>query len=141
MTITNPSTGKFKLSLLSPLEKTAWVSGDIPCNSSASSMRSYLYSFFAASTRSNSDISVTLVMYDSKNAETTNASLATKYVYTTKLMRRITGYSFTKATVSPLGKISSTVSIVKPSDNGSTPSSAPMSGKYTIQCTDMKGVT
>lgn len=62
-------------------------------------MKWALYGFFSASTRTASDISVTLVMYDGSNVVTTNAALAKKYIYTVKLMKRITGFSFTKATV------------------------------------------
>ena len=142
LTIANPGTGKFKLSLRSPLESKDWESGEIACNSSADTMKWALYGFFADWQRAGSDITVTLAMFDAKGLATTVVANATKYVYTVILMRRISGYSFTKATVSPVGDtFTSVVSIVKPSDAGGVASSAPLSGEFLIQCLDDKGVT
>jgi hypothetical protein len=140
LTIVNPGTGTFKLSLKSPLESTAWLSGAIACNLSATEMRLSLIAFFNYPTRVDSDISVSRTIYDAAGLVTTSTSSAKKYVYTIKLKKRINGYSFTTATVYPVGTISSTVTVQKPSDVGGTASSRPMSGYFVISCADKNGV-
>ena len=75
-------------------------------------------------------------MYDAAGVVTTTSNLSKKYVYTIKLIRRITGFSFTTASALPIGTITSTIQIVKPSDEGGIASSAPLTGKFTIQCKD-----
>lgn len=57
-------------------------------------------------------------MYDSNGDVTTTTSSATKYVYTVKLVKRIDGYSFTAATVLPVGTISSTITLIGPYATG-----------------------
>jgi hypothetical protein len=136
ITVNNPSTGKYKLSMKSPKETTAWLSDEIACNASAWTMRDRLWDFFASNKRAHSHIAVTLVMYDAAGVVTTTSNLAKKYVYTIKLIRRITGFSFTTASALPIGTITSTIQIVKPSDEGGIASSAPLTGKFTIQCKD-----
>jgi hypothetical protein len=116
ITVNNPSTGKYKLSMKSPKETKAWLSSEIPCNASAGHMRDYLNPFFSSHLRANSGISVKLEMYDQAGVLTTTSNLAKKYVYTIRLMRRITGFSFTTASALPIGAITSTIQIVKPSD-------------------------
>lgn len=142
LTVNNPGTGKYKLSMKSPKETTSWLSEEIACNASAWTFRDRIWNFFADSKRAWSHITVTLAMFDADGVVTSNSALAKKYVYTTKLIRRITGYSFTTATALPIGTISSTIEIVKPSDTalGGIQSSAPLSGKFTIQCKDKNDV-
>ena len=138
LTVNNPGSGKYKLSMKSPKETTSWLSDEIACNASAGTFRDRIWNFFADSKRAGSHISVTLVMFDADGVVTTNSALAVKYVYTTKLQRRITGYSFNYALALPIGKCISAIVIVKPSDtsNGGIQSSAPLRGKFTIQCQD-----
>jgi hypothetical protein len=114
LTINNPSSGTFKVGLKSPLESTTWYSDAIACNSNAGTMRNKLYGFFSANTRTSSDISVSLTMYDASGAVTTTSSAATKYVYTIKLKKRITGFSFSTGAAYPIGTIASTVTIQPP---------------------------
>jgi len=54
-------------------------------------------------------------MYDGSNAVTSDSASATKYIYTIKLKRRITGYSFSTGAAYPIGTITSQVSIQGPS--------------------------
>ena len=103
-------------------------------------MKTALNGFFNPGARTGSSISVALEMTDSAGVVTTNASLSKKNVYTIKLTRRITGFSFTTATVVTYGTISSTVTVKGPSDPASIASSAPLAGKYTLKCTDSAGV-
>jgi hypothetical protein len=140
LTIVNPSAGEFKLGLKSPLETTTWYSNPIPCNLNSASMRTALQPFFAAATRTSSDIAVSRVMYDSSNSVTTTASAATKYIYTIKLKKRITGFSFSTATVSPIGTITSTVSVQPPSGATGIKSSVPLAGNFKVECTTSDGV-
>ena len=99
-----------------------------------------MWDFFASNKRAHSHIAVTLVMYDAAGVVTSDSNLAKKYVYTIKLIRRITGFSFSTASALPIGTITSTVQIVKPSDEGGVASSAPLTGKFTIQCKDKNDV-
>jgi len=140
ITVNNPSTGKYKLSMKSPKETKAWLSGEIPCNAHPDLLRDHLNQFFASHLRANSPVSVKLEMYDQAGVLTTTSNLAKKYVYTIRLMRRITGFSFTTASALPIGTITSTIQIVKPSDEGGVASSAPLTGKFTIQCKDKNDV-
>lgn len=98
--------------------------------------------FFNSSARTWCDINVTREMYDVNNVITTTSSSAKKYVYTIKLKKRITGLSFTTATVYPVSLGASKVSIAKPTDTslGGVQSSAPLSGNYVVKCTDKNGV-
>ena len=138
LTVYNPSTDKYKLIMKSPRQILPWLSGEINANASAATFRDRIGSFFADGNRAGSPISVTLTMFDKDEVVTTNSALAVKYVYTTTLQRRITGYSFNYALALPIGKCISAIAIVKPSDtsNGGIQSSAPLRGKFTIQCQD-----
>lgn len=78
-------------------------------------------------------------MYDANGAVTTSAALSKKNVYTVKLAKMITGYSFTTATVTPVGTITSQVILVKPSDVGGLQSTSPISGNFVINCQDKFG--
>lgn len=139
ITINNPGTGKFKLSMKSPKETTSWLSGEITANTSADGMRSGLIGFYNNGARANSNIAVTRTMYDAGGLETTVLADAKKFIYKVKVVRRITGYSFTAVSVLPIGTISSQITVQKPSDAGGIASSPPMSGKFTIQCQDKAG--
>ena len=75
-------------------------------------------------------------MYDINAQVTTNASLATSYVYNITLLRLITGVSVKAATVK-LIESKSTFTITPPSQ--ALQSSLPLNGSYTIQCTDQLG--
>lgn len=132
ITILNPGSGQFKLTLKSPLETTSWTSLAISCNLTAGQMRDQLYPFFAASIRTYSDIVVNLIKYDSAGAVTTDNTKAQKYIYTIYLLKRIKGSSFTSAKVVTYGTISSTVTVTAPYDDGGVQSSAPLAGKFTI---------
>ena len=140
ISVTNPSSGQYKLGLKSPKETTTWISDSIPCNTNAEGLKYKIGGFFSSNTRTSSDISVSLVMYDAANAVTTSTASAKKYVYTIKLKRRITGFSFTAATVYPVGTITSTVTVVKPSDPTGIASSAPLAGNFIVSCTDKSGI-
>jgi len=70
LTVAAPSTGKYKLGLKSPKESTTWFSNEIDCDAPAWELRNRLYPFFSANSRTGSDISVTLTMYDSSNVVT-----------------------------------------------------------------------
>ena len=124
----------------SPKEATVWASDKISANYTANQMKYALNGFFNPGARTGSSISVALEMTDSAGVVTTNASLSKKNVYTIKLTRRITGFSFTTATVVTYGTISSTVTVKGPSDPASIASSAPLAGKYILKCTDSAGV-
>lgn len=63
--------------------------------------------FFTDGNRASSNIHVTRAMLDADGVVTTDAAAAKKYVYTVKLIRRITGTSFTTASALPIGSISS----------------------------------
>jgi hypothetical protein len=132
ITIANPGTGKFKMSMKSPKETTSWLSGEITCNTSADGMRSALIGFYNNGARANSNISVARTMLDASDVLTTDTAAAKKYVYTIKVIRRITGTSFSTASALPIGTISSTITVMKTTDAGFIKSSPPMSGKYTI---------
>ena len=138
ITVLNPGAGQYKLTMKSPKETTAWISNAINSNTSAAALRTELYNYFSANSRTGSDIGVNLVMYDAANAVTTVAANAKKYIYTIKLVKRITGSSFTTATVATLGTISSTITVQSPS-NGGNASGAPLSGSFVIKCTDLAG--
>jgi hypothetical protein len=74
-------------------------------------MRDAILDFFSNGGRAGSNILVTLVMYDSADVVTTNTALSKKNVYTIKLCRRITGFSFTSATVVTYGTIAPVVTV------------------------------
>jgi hypothetical protein len=80
ITMLNPGTGQYKLTMKSPKETTAWVSNAINC--SAAALRTELYNFCSVGSRTGSDVSVNLVMYDAANLVTTVAANAKKYIYT-----------------------------------------------------------
>jgi hypothetical protein len=82
ITMLNPGTGQYKLTMKSPKETTAWVSNAINCNTSAAALRTELYNFCSVGSRTRSDVSVNLVMYDAANLVTTVAANAKKYIYT-----------------------------------------------------------
>lgn len=132
--ILNPNSQKFKLGLKSPKETEQWVSPDIECNISANQMAYRLDNFFSRSATVSSGISVTLVMYDVNNVVTTVSANSKKNVYTIKLTRRITGFSFTAANVYPVGTITPKITVTKPGDVGGEQSSAPLAGKFRVKC-------
>lgn len=111
LTVLNPSSFTYKLGMKSPKETTVWYSAEIPCNASANTLKYIIAGFFSAWSRAGSDITVSLTMYDVNGVITTNLVDATKYVYTTKLKKRISGFSFTSATAYPVGTITSSISI------------------------------
>lgn len=82
LVVNNPSTGKYKIGLKSPLETTSWLSDEITSNGDAGHVRSKLYGFFSAKTRTESDIEVTLVMYDAAGVIVTSSAAANKFIYT-----------------------------------------------------------
>jgi hypothetical protein len=65
-----------------PKETTAWVSNAINCNTSATALRTELYNFCSVGSRTGSDVSVNLVMYDAAILVTTVAANAKKYNHT-----------------------------------------------------------
>lgn len=75
-------------------------------------------------------------MYDVNAQVTTNATLATSYVYNITLLKLITGVSLKAATVKLIGT-NSTFTFTPPSL--AIQSSLPLNGSYTIQCTDELG--
>jgi hypothetical protein len=74
-------------------------------------------------------------MYTSAGVVTTNSSQATKYVFDTYLRKRINGYSFISFQVTPVGTITSTVTVTPPYDGG-VRSSGAISGSFKISCPD-----
>jgi hypothetical protein len=130
--IVNPNSQKFKLGLKSPKETEQWVSPDLECNISANQLAYRIDNFFSRSATVSSGISVTLVMYDVNNVVTTVSANSKKNVYTIKLTRRITGFSFTAANVYPVGTITPKITVTKPSDEGGVQSSAPLAGKFKV---------
>lgn len=141
LVINNPSSGKFKVGLKSPKETTTWLSGEIASNLNAFDMYLKIRDFFTADARAATDINVTLKMYDATNTETTIAANATKYIYTIKAKKRISGYSFTTSAAYIISPNTSTIVINGPSQPGGVASSAPMSGNFVVSCTDKNGVT
>ena len=79
-------------------------------------------------------------MYDAANQITLIAANSKKNVYTIKLTKRIKGVSFISFESIPYGSITSSVQITGPYENGSTASSAPLSGNFIIKCTDLQGI-
>lgn len=140
VTVQNPSAGAYKLAFLYPGTSTNWISASIAANASAATFANAIRGFFSASNRANSNISVTLEMYDAANALTTVTASATKYVYVVKLMKRITGFSFSSVTAAPVGTITSTVTVQPPYGTSGTASSAPMTGNFILSCADSAGV-
>jgi hypothetical protein len=117
--ILNPSsTGTFKLSMKSPKQTTAFITDAIACNVVSGTLESRLNAFFNSSARAGSVCKVTRTMYDANGAVTTTTASAKKYVYTIKLVKRIDGFSFTAATVLPVGTITSTVTVNGPYATG-----------------------
>lgn len=81
-------------------------------------------------------------MYDAADLETAIEGDAVKFIYTIRLIRRITGYSFTSGNAYPVGTIGATISIQGPYDgnSGGLMSSPPLSGSYILKCADSNGV-
>ena len=74
-------------------------------------------------------------MFTSAGVETTNSAQATKYVFTTYLKKRINGSSFISYQVTPVGTITSTVTVSPPYSGGNLSSGA-ISGSFKIRCPD-----
>jgi hypothetical protein len=74
-------------------------------------MRAAILDFFSNGKRAGSNILVTLVMTDSNGVVTTDTALSKKNVYTIKLCKRITGLSFTSATVVTYGAIAPVITV------------------------------
>jgi hypothetical protein len=79
-------------------------------------------------------------MFDKAGIVTTNASNATKYVYTITLDKRITEASFTSFKVTPYGVINPTVTLKGPTDAGSKLSGPQLTGNVVITCKDNSNV-
>ena len=64
ITVLNPGTGQFKLTMRSPNQNSDWVSGAIKCNVDTDTMWLAIRNFFTSGSRAGSDIRVFLKMYD-----------------------------------------------------------------------------
>jgi hypothetical protein len=116
LTISNPDSGSYKLNILIPTITPAsyWQSVAISANTNANGFYKGISGYY--SKYFNSNIDVTLQMFDAANTLTTNATLATTYTYTVKLSKMINGVSFNGATVSKVST-SSAFSLVPPIRN------------------------
>jgi hypothetical protein len=77
---------------------------------------------------------VTRKQYDENGVETEDNELVKSYVYTIELEKRIDGYSFADVQISNSPENTSTISVVKPFDEGGIQSSPPLSGKFIVNC-------
>lgn len=133
MTVENPTSEGYTITFVTPNdegENDTWESDSIAADASANSVRwaidDYFWNYWG------SGITVTRVMYDVDAVETEDSSLATTYVYTVTLLRRIDTVSYTMAL--SIGGGDSTITI-----GNQVQGTGPISGAFLINCPDWDG--
>jgi len=136
--ITDMDSGEYKLNFLNPTTSppSIWQSSAIKANSNYWTVRSAIYGYY--SKYWGSSVSVTLTYFGDDGTEYTSSSDAnvTTWKYTVTCDKLIDGYSANSITVSKIDTAANIV--VTPPQNGKM-STPPLSGKYTITCTDPDG--
>lgn len=89
-----------------------WQSPDIAANADATAFKNAIGDYYYKTY--NSNIDVTLKMFDALNNVTTNVTNATTYTYTVLVRRMINGLSINAITVTNVNS-KSTISVVPPS--------------------------
>ena len=112
-----------------------WSSKEFAANPSAATFRSQISGYYR--TYWGTDITVTLEMYDANSVVTDNASSASSYVYTVKLLKTIDGIS-TKAVTGVAVTSEASFAAVPPMQ--SVTSTPPIKGQFSVTCTDASGI-
>ena len=134
--ITDPSAGAYKLAFQDP-DTLEFVTTDdvMKANDSADTFRKRIYNPYYRH-HVGSTVTVTTTYKDENGLETTDFSLAKQLIYTVQVDKRISSYSFASISVLKDPANTSTIELKKPTDLGGLASSAPLEGKYILNCPD-----
>ena len=133
--VTDPSSGEFKLTFKHPTSLENISTDAMKSNVSASDFNSQIYHKYYKH-QVGSSTATTRVMYDENGDVTEDLALAKTIKYKVVVEKRIASPAFANLTVLKDPANSSVLTLVKPTDLGGTPSSAPLRGNYVINCPD-----
>lgn len=138
ITVSNPDGGTYTISFLYSKTNTYWTTDQISTNASASSFYYAVYYFY--SYYYGAPISVGLVMYDASDNVVTSMTNSVKNEYTITVKRSLSSVSARQINFKKLST-SATLTRIRPSDEGGTKSSTPLSGSFTLTCYLADGTT